>query len=270
MIGIIGGTGLYAMTRAAGALRRRRCMTPFGAPSSPAGARHAARPRGRLPRPPRPGPPAPARRDQLPRQHLGAEEPRRTYASSASPRSAACARKYARAILRCRRSTWTSPRARARRASSAAGWSRTSPPRTRAARATAALLARVARAQACAPAPGQDLCLRRGAAPRNACREPVPARRRRRPGRHDQRAGGLPRARGADRLLHHRRWRPTTTAGSRIRRSTSRRSRCSRSSAPTWSRCSNCWRRVSRSTRKTRPGRAAVPCAAPWSRRASR
>ena len=59
-------------------------------------------------------------------------------------------------------------------------------------------------------APRTDLCLCRRPAPGHAGREPLPAPGRLPPGRHDQRARGLPGPRGADRLRHGR-------AGHRLR-----------------------------------------------------
>src|ERR1700686_2964731 len=56
----------------------------------------------------------------------------------------------------------------------------------------------------CGAAPGQDLRLRRGSAPRHPRGEPVPARGGCGYRRHNQRAGGIPRPGGATRLLHHR------------------------------------------------------------------
>ncbi|HEY1492605.1 MAG TPA: hypothetical protein VGF35_08240 [Steroidobacteraceae bacterium] len=132
MLGIIGGTGLYAMPGLE-ARHSHRVQTPFGDPSAPlvhgtlAGravvflARHGLE------------------HQFLPgeinfRANIWALKDAGVRTIIASRRWAACARTSARVSCRWFPSTWTSPGAPARRASSAPGSSPTSRPHTRRAR----------------------------------------------------------------------------------------------------------------------------------------
>ena len=130
MIGIIGGTGLYRM-EGLEVTRSSEIDTPFGRPSGPVHAGPAGGAGDRVSTAAWPASRPAPQRDQLPGEHLGAEERGRADRSSASRRWGACARRSVPATWRCRRSTSISPRACGRRASSARAWWRTSPRPTR-------------------------------------------------------------------------------------------------------------------------------------------
>ena len=85
-------------------------------------------------------------------------------------------------------------------------------------------------------APRRHLRLRRGPAPGHTRRKPVHAPGGLPAGGHDQRARGLPRARGANLLRHASASSPTTTAGWTTRRCMSASARSSSSTTPAWTR----------------------------------
>src|ERR1700680_1570881 len=124
MIGIIGGSGLYAMGEL-GTPRAHTVTTPFGAPSSPLmtgtlrGREVAFLARHGLQHQLLPG-------EINFRANIWALKSLGVRTVIGGGRWGACAKRSAPAISRCRRSTWTSPGERVPRASSAAGWARLS------------------------------------------------------------------------------------------------------------------------------------------------
>ena len=86
-IGVIGGSGFYSFLEGAEDVV---VETPYGAPSGPVSLGEVARTPGRLPAPARAAPRAPAARDQLPRQRLGAPRPSGCVRCSPRAPSAGC------------------------------------------------------------------------------------------------------------------------------------------------------------------------------------